>query len=51
MIEAAMKFSMIVVITVWLPRRACSQPGMKPQTPPNKAAAMMPIMMPMGAGQ
>ena len=26
---------MIVVITTWLPRLACSQPGIRPQTPPN----------------
>ena len=30
---------MIVVITTWLPRRACSQPGMNAQAPPNAAAA------------
>ena len=30
---------MIVVITTWLPRRACSQPGMNAQAPPNSAAA------------
>ena len=30
---------MIVVITTWLPRLACSQPGIRPQTPPNRAAA------------
>ena len=30
---------MIVVITTWLPRLACSQPGISPQTPPNRAAA------------
>ena len=29
---------MIVVITTWLPRRACSQPGMNAQAPPNAAA-------------
>ena len=34
-----MKLSMIVVMTTWLPRLAWSQPGMKPQTPPNSAAA------------
>ena len=31
----AMKLNMIVVITTWLPRRACSQPGMNAQKPPN----------------
>ena len=30
---------MIVVITTWLPRRACSQPGMNAQTPPNSGRA------------
>ena len=28
---------MIVVMTMWLPRLACSQPGMKPQAAPNSA--------------
>ena len=27
---------MIVVITTWLPRRACSQPGMNAQKPPHR---------------
>jgi hypothetical protein len=30
-----MKLNMIVVITMWLPRRACSQAGMKAQPAPN----------------
>ena len=29
---------MMVVITTWLPRLACSQPGMNAQKPPNRAA-------------
>ena len=37
--RAAMKLNMIVVITTWLPRRACSQPGMNAQKPPKAAAA------------
>ena len=32
---------MIVVITTWLPRLACSQPGMNAQKPPHSAAAMI----------
>ena len=41
MIAAAMKLNMIVVMTTWLPRLACSQPGMKAQKPPQMPAAMM----------
>ena len=29
---------MIVVMTTWLPRLACSQPGMNAQAAPNSAA-------------
>lgn len=32
-----MKLNMIVVMTIWLPRVACSQPGMKAQAAPNSA--------------
>ena len=32
---------MMVVITVWLPRLACSQPGISPQIPPKIAAAQI----------
>jgi hypothetical protein len=34
-----MKLNMIVVITIWLPRQACSAPGTAPQTMPNSIAA------------
>ncbi len=30
---------MMVVMTMWLPRRACSQPGISAHTPPHRAAA------------
>jgi hypothetical protein len=33
-----MKLNMMVVMTTWLPRLACSQPGMKAQKPPTAAA-------------
>ena len=36
-----MKLNMIVVMTTWLPRLACSQPGMKAQTAPKAVAARM----------
>ena len=34
-----MKLNMIVVITMWLPRLACSQAGIKAQAAPKAAAA------------
>src|SRR6266851_4329000 len=37
---AAMKLNMIVVITTWLPRRACSQAGISAQAAPHPIAAM-----------
>ncbi len=33
-----MKLNMIVVITMWLPRQACSAPGSAPQSMPNSIA-------------
>ena len=33
-----MKLNMMVVMTTWLPKRACSQAGMKAQAAPNRAA-------------
>ena len=36
-----MKLNMIVVMTTWLPRLACSQAGMKAHAAPNRAAAAM----------
>ncbi|MNY79841.1 hypothetical protein D3C86_2206500 [compost metagenome] len=43
MIAAAMKLNMMVVMTTCEPRLACSQPGMKPQSPPTAAPATMAI--------
>ena len=34
-----MKLNMIVVMTIWLPRLACSQAGIAAQAAPNSAAA------------
>ena len=34
-----MKLNIIVVITIWLPRLACSQAGKKPQAAPKAAPA------------
>ena len=36
-----MKLNMMVVMTMWLPRLACSQAGMKAQAAPNRPPAMM----------
>ena len=36
-----MKLNMIVVMTMWLPRAACSQAGISAQSAPKAAAATM----------
>ena len=42
---------MIVVMTMWLPRFACSQPGMKAQKAPKAMAQAIASGMTTGAGQ
>ncbi|MCY1243728.1 hypothetical protein D9M72_567560 [compost metagenome] len=36
-----MKLNMMVVMTIWLPRLACSQPGRNAQAAPNRAEPMI----------
>ncbi len=36
-----MKLNMMVVMTIWLPRLACSQPGRNAQSAPKKADPTM----------
>ena len=38
--EAAMKLNMMVVMTMWLPRRACSQAGTKAQEDAEQVAGL-----------
>ena len=38
-----MKLNMMVVMTMWLPRLACSHAGISAQAPPNTAAATVAI--------
>jgi hypothetical protein len=42
---------MMVVMTTWLPRRACSQPGMAAHSAPQAAAAAMAIGRTAQSGQ
>ena len=46
-----MKLNMIVVMTMWLPRLACSQAGMKAQAAPNSAEASTASKATTGQGQ
>jgi hypothetical protein len=42
---------MMVVMTMWLPRQACSQAGTAAHAAPNRAAARMPSGIIKGAGR
>ena len=46
-----MKLNMIVVITMWLPRLACSTPGIQAQKAPIAMEARMASGMRMGQGR
>ncbi len=51
MSDEAMKLNMIVVMTIWLPRRACSHAGRKAQPAPKAAERTMAAGMTRAVGQ